>query len=118
MLAARLSAQGLSGAPAVDVVDATRRLLAVQAQGGELTTIEGVATDGTLHPMQEAFKQHHGLQCGYCTPGMVLTAIELASENANPTEAEIRAALDGNFCRCTGYHNIVKAVQQGLAEMA
>jgi aerobic carbon-monoxide dehydrogenase small subunit len=93
-------------------------VLAVQAQGAQLTTIEGLATNGSLHPMQAAFKQHHGLQCGYCTPGMVLTAVGLAQEKPNATEAEIRAALDGNFCRCTGYHNIVKAVQQGLAEMA
>jgi aerobic carbon-monoxide dehydrogenase small subunit len=93
-------------------------VLAVQAQGGQVTTIEGLAANGTLHPMQAAFKQHHGLQCGFCTPGMVLSAIGLAQENPNANEAEIRAALDGNFCRCTGYHNIVKAVQQGLSEMA
>jgi carbon-monoxide dehydrogenase small subunit len=93
-------------------------VLALQAQGAQVTTIEGLATDGTLHPMQAAFKQHHGLQCGFCTPGMVLSAVGLARENPTATEAEIRAALDGNFCRCTGYHNIVKAVQQGLAEMA
>ena len=93
-------------------------VLAVQAQGAQLTTIEGLATDGVLHPMQAAFKQCHGLQCGFCTPGMVLTAIGLAQENPDASEAEIRAALDGNFCRCTGYHNIVTAVQQGLAEMA
>ena len=92
-------------------------ILAVQAQGAQLTTIEGLA-NGSLHPMQEAFKQCHGLQCGFCTPGMVLTAVSLAAEKPNASEAEIRAALDGNFCRCTGYHNIVKAVQQGLAEMA
>ena len=93
-------------------------VLALQAQGGKVTTIEGLATHGTLHPMQEAFKQHHGLQCGFCTPGMVLSAVGLAQENPKASEEEIRAALDGNFCRCTGYHNIVKAVQQGLAEMA
>jgi carbon-monoxide dehydrogenase small subunit len=93
-------------------------VLAVQAQGAQVTTIEGLAANGTLHPMQAAFKQHHGLQCGFCTPGMVLAAIGLAQENPNATEEQIRAALDGNFCRCTGYHNIVKAVQQGLAEMA
>ncbi len=93
-------------------------VLALQAQGAQVTTIEGLATNGTLHPMQAAFKQHHGLQCGFCTPGMVLSAVGLAQENPNATADEIRAALDGNFCRCTGYHNIVKAVQQGLAEMA
>jgi carbon-monoxide dehydrogenase small subunit len=93
-------------------------MLAVQAQGATVTTIEGLAANGSLHPMQEAFKQHHGLQCGFCTPGMVLTAVGLAGQNRAPTEAEIREAIDGNFCRCTGYHNIVKAVKQGLAEMA
>jgi carbon-monoxide dehydrogenase small subunit len=93
-------------------------VLALQAQGAQVTTIEGLATNGTLHPMQAAFKQHHGLQCGFCTPGMVLSAVGLAQENPGATEEQIRAALDGNFCRCTGYHNIVKAVQQGLAEMA
>jgi len=92
-------------------------VLAVQAQGGEVTTIEGLAANGELHPMQAAFKQHHGLQCGFCTPGMVLTAVGLAAENPDATESEIREALDGNFCRCTGYHNIVKAVQQGIADM-
>jgi len=91
-------------------------VLAVQAQGSQVTTIEGLA-NGELHPMQAAFKQHHGLQCGFCTPGMVLTAVGLAEENPQASEAEIRAALDGNFCRCTGYHNIVKAVRQGLADM-
>ena len=93
-------------------------LLAVQAQGAKLTTIEGLATNGALHPMQAAFKRHHGLQCGFCTPGMVLAAVGLASHMKAPTEAQIREALDGNFCRCTGYHNIVKAVKAGLEEMA
>jgi carbon-monoxide dehydrogenase small subunit len=93
-------------------------VLAVQAQGAQVTTIEGLADNGTLHPMQAAFKACHGLQCGYCTPGMVLTAVGLAQDNPNPTEAQIREAIDGNFCRCTGYHNIVKSVQQGCAEMA
>jgi len=93
-------------------------VLALQAQGAQVTTIEGLAANGTLHPMQAAFKQHHGLQCGFCTPGMVLSAVGLAQENPGATEEQIRAALDGNFCRCTGYHNIVKAVRQGLAEMA
>ena len=92
-------------------------MLAVQAQGAAVTTIEGLATNGTLHPMQAAFKKHHGLQCGFCTPGMVLSAVGLAGQYKDPTEAQIREALDGNFCRCTGYHNIVKAVQEGLAEM-
>ena len=92
-------------------------LLAVQVQGARVTTIEGLAANGELHPMQAAFKQHHGLQCGFCTPGMVLSAVGLADENPQATEAQIRRALDGNFCRCTGYHNIVRAVQQGLADM-
>jgi carbon-monoxide dehydrogenase small subunit len=92
-------------------------LLAVQAQGAKVTTIEGLATNGSLHPMQEAFKRHHGLQCGFCTPGMVLAAVGLAAQSKDPTEAQIREALDGNFCRCTGYHNIVKAVKSGIEEM-
>jgi carbon-monoxide dehydrogenase small subunit len=93
-------------------------ILAVQAQGAAITTIEGLAAaDGTLHPMQAAFRKNHGLQCGFCTPGMVLAAVSLASEQKAPSEAQIREALDGNFCRCTGYHNIVKAVREGLAEM-
>jgi carbon-monoxide dehydrogenase small subunit len=92
-------------------------LLAVQVQGAQLLTIEGLATNGSLHPMQEAFKRHHGLQCGFCTPGMVMTAVGLAQQNKEPTEAQIREALDGNFCRCTGYHNIVKAVKSGIEEM-
>lgn len=86
-------------------------LLAVQANGADLTTIEGMASaDGTLHPMQEAFMQCHGLQCGYCTPGMVMAATSLLSENPSPTEADVREGLEGNLCRCTGYHNIVKSV--------
>ena len=93
-------------------------MLAVQAQGADVTTIEGLAPNGELHPMQEAFRRHHGLQCGFCTPGMVLTAVGLAAQNKNPSEAQIREALDGNFCRCTGYHNIVKAVKSGIEEMA
>ena len=93
-------------------------VLAVQAHGAAITTIEGLAaSDGTLHPMQAAFRKNHGLQCGFCTPGMVLAAVSLAAQHKAPTEAQIREALDGNFCRCTGYHNIVKAVQEGLAEM-
>ena len=86
-------------------------VLAVQADGQSITTIEGLAApDGTLHPVQEAFRQHHGLQCGYCTPGMVMAATSLLAENPDPTEREVREGLEGNLCRCTGYHNIVKAV--------
>ncbi len=88
-------------------------MLAVQAEGAAVTTIEGLATNGTLHPMQEAFREHHGLQCGFCTPGMVMSAIDLVQQNANPTEREIREWLEGNICRCTGYHNIVKAIDAG-----
>jgi carbon-monoxide dehydrogenase small subunit len=85
-------------------------MLAVQADGTDILTIEGLAHDGQLHPMQEAFRQNHGLQCGYCTPGMVMAAIGLLNENPHPTEAEVREGLEGNLCRCTGYHNIVKSV--------
>jgi aerobic carbon-monoxide dehydrogenase small subunit len=85
-------------------------LLALQADGREVTTIEGLAPDGRFHPMQEAFHRNHGLQCGFCTPGMVLAAVSYLRENPDPTEAEVREALEGNLCRCTGYHNIVKAV--------
>jgi carbon-monoxide dehydrogenase small subunit len=85
-------------------------VLAVQADGAQVATIEGLASDGELHPVQEAFWNDHGLQCGYCTPGMIMAAAALLSENPNPTEAEVRHALEGNLCRCTGYHNIVKAV--------
>jgi carbon-monoxide dehydrogenase small subunit len=93
-------------------------LLAAQVQGAAVTTIEGLAAaDGTLHPMQAAFKDCHGLQCGFCTPGMVMSALDLVARHPNATEATIRAELEGNFCRCTGYHNIVKAVQQGAAAM-
>jgi len=86
-------------------------VLAVQADGHEVTTIEGLATDGEMHPVQRAFHEHHGLQCGYCTPGMVLAAVSFLAENPQPSEEEIRHALEGNLCRCTGYHNIVKAIQ-------
>lgn len=87
-------------------------ILALQAQGAEIITIEGLANpDGEMHPMQAAFKECHGLQCGFCTPGMVMSATALLKENPNPSEHDIRAALDGNFCRCTGYQNIVRAVQ-------
>ncbi len=86
-------------------------VLAVQADGTNITTIEGMAAaDGTLHPMQQAFMENHGLQCGFCTPGMVMAATSLLEENPNPTEEEVRIGLEGNLCRCTGYHNIVKAV--------
>ena len=86
-------------------------MLAAQADGAEITTIEGLATNGELHPMQAAFKEHHGLQCGFCTPGMVMSAVDLLNTNANPSEREIREWLEGNICRCTGYNNIVKAIQ-------
>ena len=85
--------------------------LAVQADGAEITTIEGMGSEGHLHPLQDAFWEQHGLQCGYCTPGMIMAAADLLQRNASPTEHEIREALAGNLCRCTGYHNIVKAVK-------
>jgi carbon-monoxide dehydrogenase small subunit len=85
-------------------------VLAVQADGTDIVTIEGLATDGELHPMQQAFREHHGLQCGFCTPGMVMAAISLLNEHPDPSEAEVREGLEGNLCRCTGYHNIVKAI--------
>ena len=92
-------------------------MLAVQANGASVTTIEGLAQgkDGKMHPMQEAFRDCHGLQCGFCTPGMVMSACQLLADNPKPTEAEIRAGLEGTLCRCTGYHNIVRAVQQAAA---
>jgi carbon-monoxide dehydrogenase small subunit len=87
-------------------------VLAVQADGAQVTTVEGLAgADGTMHPVQQAFHENHGLQCGYCTPGMILSSIDLLRENPNPTEAEIREGISGNLCRCTGYQNIVRAVQ-------
>ena len=92
-------------------------ILAAQANGSKVTTIEGLATDGAMHPMQAAFKECHGLQCGFCTPGMVLSAIDLVQRHPNADEAAIREGLEGNLCRCTGYQNIVKAVQQGAAAM-
>jgi carbon-monoxide dehydrogenase small subunit len=85
-------------------------VLAVQADGAEVTTIEGMASDGELHPLQRAFWEHHGLQCGYCTPGMIMAAADLLQRNPHPSEEEVREGLAGNLCRCTGYHNIVKAV--------
>jgi len=90
-------------------------LLGVQADGTELTTIEGLADNGNLHPLQQAFHEQHGLQCGYCTPGMVMAAVSLLAENPDPSEDEIRHGLEGNLCRCTGYQNIVKAVQAAAA---
>jgi carbon-monoxide dehydrogenase small subunit len=93
-------------------------VLAVQADGRSVTTIEGLADGDTLHPMQAAFREHHGLQCGYCTPGMVMAAVGLAQEGGARNEAEVRKGLEGNLCRCTGYHNIVAAVLAGAAEMS
>ena len=92
-------------------------MLALQANGADVTTIEGLAKGGEMHPMQQAFMDNHGLQCGFCTPGMVMSAIDLAAKNPNPDEATIRSELEGNICRCTGYHNIVKAVQQAAGTM-
>ena len=93
-------------------------VLAVQADGAEVTTIEGVARDGTMHPVQEAFHQEHGLQCGFCTPGMVMAAIDLLRQTPHPTDEQIRTGLEGNLCRCTGYHNIVKAVKSAAEKMS
>ena len=94
-------------------------VLAAQAAGSDVTTIEGLAAaDGTLHPMQAAFRSCHGLQCGFCTPGMVMSAVDLVQHHGCKNETQVREALEGNICRCTGYHNIVKAVQQGAAAMA
>lgn len=92
-------------------------ILAAQAQGASVTTIEGLAKDGKLHPMQEAFREHHALQCGFCTPGMIMSAVDLAQRNPNPSEETVRHELEGNLCRCTGYHNIVKAVMAGAQAM-
>ena len=92
-------------------------MLAMQAEGAEVTTIEGLADGDTLHPMQEAFRNNHGLQCGFCTPGMVMSAIDLVNRNPNPSEEEIRDGLEGNICRCTGYHNIVKSVAEAASVM-
>ncbi len=93
-------------------------MLAAQADGAAVTTIEGLAAaDGTLHPMQEAFREHHGLQCGFCTPGMVMSAVDLLRVNPSPTEGDVRAWLEGNICRCTGYHNIVKAILAAANQM-
>ncbi|WP_421709537.1 (2Fe-2S)-binding protein [Algihabitans sp.] len=92
-------------------------MLAAQANGSEVTTIEGLAQNGDLHPMQEAFKEHHGLQCGFCTPGMIMSAVDLLKQNPDPSEHEIREWLEGNICRCTGYHNIVKAIRHAAQDM-
>ena len=92
-------------------------VLAVQVDGKEVTTIQGLAKDGEWHPVQKAFKECHGLQCGFCTPGMVMASVDLLSQNPDPSEHEIREGLEGNLCRCTGYHNIVKAVATAAAEM-
>ena len=92
-------------------------MLAVQAEGADVTTIEGVARDGELHPMQAAFREHHGLQCGYCTPGMIMSALDLVKHNPDPDDGEIREWLEGNLCRCTGYQNIVRAIRAGAESM-
>jgi carbon-monoxide dehydrogenase small subunit len=93
-------------------------MLALQANGAKVTTIEGLAKDGELHPMQAAFREHHALQCGFCTPGMIMSAIDLIQHNPKPSEREIREWLEGNLCRCTGYHNIVKAISAAADTMA
>ena len=92
-------------------------MLAIQARGADVTTIEGLADNGTLHPMQEAFRRNHGLQCGFCTPGMVMSALDLVARNPDPSDTEVREWLEGNLCRCTGYHNIVKSILAGAAAM-
>ncbi len=93
-------------------------MLAVQCEGADVTTIEGLADGDTLHPMQEAFRDNHGLQCGFCTPGMIMSALDLAGRNSAPSEQEVRDWLEGNICRCTGYHNIVKSIMAGARAMA
>ena len=93
-------------------------VFAVQADGSEVTTIEGIAPQGSLHPMQKAFHEMHGLQCGFCTPGMIMASIDLVNDNPDPSEDEVREGIEGNLCRCTGYQNIVRAVQQAAAEMS
>ena len=92
-------------------------VLAVQTDGCEVTTIEGIAPEGSLHPMQKAFHELHGLQCGFCTPGMIMTSIDLVNDNPDPSDHEVREGIEGNLCRCTGYQNIVRAVQQAAREM-
>ena len=91
-------------------------ILAAQADGAEITTIEGLAQNGQFHPLQESFREEHGLQCGFCTPGVIMNSVQLLERNPNPSEEEIRHSLDGNFCRCTGYHNIVKAVKHAASK--
>jgi len=93
-------------------------LLAVQVDGREVTTIEGMASDGQMHPIQEAFHRNHGLQCGYCTPGMIMAAASYLKENPDPTDEQVRESLEGNLCRCTGYHNIVKAILDAAGQMS
>ncbi len=93
-------------------------MLAVQCEGADVTTIEGLADGDVLHPMQEAFRDNHGLQCGFCTPGMIMSALDLANRNSAPSEQEVRDWLEGNICRCTGYHNIVKSIMAGARAMA
>ncbi|HUT48987.1 MAG TPA: (2Fe-2S)-binding protein [Alphaproteobacteria bacterium] len=92
-------------------------LLAVQAEGANVITIEGLATNGELHPMQAAFRENHGLQCGFCTPGMIMSALDLVSQNPTPSDGDVREWLEGNLCRCTGYHNIVKSIRAGAEAM-
>ncbi|MDH3236427.1 MAG: (2Fe-2S)-binding protein [Alphaproteobacteria bacterium] len=92
-------------------------MLAVQAEGADVTTIEGLATNGELHPMQAAFRENHGLQCGFCTPGMIMSALDLVSQNPAPSDGDVREWLEGNLCRCTGYHNIVKSIRAGAEAM-
>ena len=92
-------------------------VLAVQAEGAEITTVEGLSTDGEMHPLQMAFWEHHGLQCGFCTPGILMTAIDLLGTNPDPSDSEIREALEGNYCRCTGYQNIVKSITAAASTM-
>ncbi len=110
----------LCGACTVDVNGKSVKsctMLALEADGADVTTIEGLAIGGELHPMQAAFKEHHGLQCGFCTPGMIMSANDLVKRNPDPSEPEVREWLSGNFCRCTGYHNIVKSIRAGAAAM-
>lgn len=92
-------------------------ILAVQADGTKVTSIEGMSSNGVMHPIQAAFKEHHGLQCGFCTPGMVMVAADILKNNPSPSEADIRHGLEGNFCRCTGYHNIVKSIQHAAESL-
>jgi carbon-monoxide dehydrogenase small subunit len=92
-------------------------MLAVEADGSDVTTVEGLSKNGQLHPLQAAFREHHGLQCGFCTPGMIMSGLDLIRRNADPDEAEVRHWLEGNLCRCTGYHNIVTAIQSAATEM-